>query len=115
MDTFGAVFDPPSGGAGVVFNPPPEWPVPPAGWQPPPGWQPDPSWPAAPAGWNFWLPGPADGAAAPAGGGSHAAPPGGMVPSEELKAALGILFPVRSWAHDPGWRQGFRLLVIAYA
>jgi RsiW-degrading membrane proteinase PrsW (M82 family) len=37
------------------------------------------------------------------------------VPSEELKAALGILFPVRSWAHDPGWRQGFRLLVIAYA
>lgn len=34
---------------------------------------------------------------------------------EELKTALGILFPIRSWAHNSGWRQGFRLLVIAYA
>jgi RsiW-degrading membrane proteinase PrsW (M82 family) len=55
MDTLGAVFGPPSDGAGAVFNPPPGWPAPPAGWQPPPGWQPDPSWPQPPAGWSFWL------------------------------------------------------------
>ena len=64
MDTFGAVFGPPSDGAGAVFNPPPGWPVPPAGWLPPPGWQPDPSWPQPPAGWSFWVapaaPAPAD-------------------------------------------------------
>jgi len=100
---------------GVVFNSPPGWPEPPPGWQPPPGWHPDPSWPSAPAGWNFWLPEPADGAAGPAGAGSHAAVRGGTAPGEELKTGLKILFPVRSWAHDPGWRQGFRLLIIAYA
>ena len=60
MDTFGAVSGPsPSDGAGLVFNAPPGWPVPPAGWRPPPGWQPDPSWPQAPAGWNFWIAPPA--------------------------------------------------------
>jgi hypothetical protein len=37
------------------FNPPPNWPPAPAGWQPPPGWQPDPSWPAAPPGWQLWV------------------------------------------------------------
>lgn len=37
------------------FNPPPQWPQPPAGWVPPVGWRPDPRWPAAPAGWPFWL------------------------------------------------------------
>ena len=100
---------------GVVFNSPPGWPEPPTGWQPAPGWRPDPSWPTAPAGWNFWLPGPVDDAMGPARAGSQVAPHGGTVPGEELKTALGILFPVRSWAHDPGWRQGFRLLVIAYA
>ena len=40
----------------VVFNPPPGWPKPPAGWQPPKGWTPDPSWPAPPEGWQLWLP-----------------------------------------------------------
>jgi RsiW-degrading membrane proteinase PrsW (M82 family) len=43
-----------------VFNAPPGWPEPSAGWQPPPGWQPDPSWPTAPAGWEFWKPAPSD-------------------------------------------------------
>lgn len=39
----------------VQFNPPP-------GWTPPPGFDPrrghlfDPTWPAAPAGWEFWVP-----------------------------------------------------------
>lgn len=37
------------------FNPPPNWPQPPADWTPPPGWEPDPSWPAPPAGWQPWI------------------------------------------------------------
>lgn len=43
---------------GLVFNPPPGWPAPPAGWEPPEGWTPDPSWPQAPPGWSFWVPAP---------------------------------------------------------
>jgi len=43
-------------GRGVVFNPPPGWPKPPAGWVPPKGWTPDPSWPPPPDGWQLWLP-----------------------------------------------------------
>lgn len=38
------------------FNPPPNWPKPPAGWAPPPGWHPDPTWPSPPDGWHLWLP-----------------------------------------------------------
>jgi len=34
---------------------------------------------------------------------------------EELATALRILFPVQSWLHNSGWRQGLRLAVIAYA
>jgi RsiW-degrading membrane proteinase PrsW (M82 family) len=34
---------------------------------------------------------------------------------DELTSAVQILVPVRSWLKDPGWRQGLRLLVIAYA
>lgn len=37
------------------FNPAPDWPAPPAGWEPGPDWRPDPSWPAAPDGWQFWA------------------------------------------------------------
>jgi hypothetical protein len=37
------------------FNPPPNWPQPPAGWTPPPGWEPDPSWPQPPFGWPLWV------------------------------------------------------------
>ena len=37
------------------FNPPPQWPQPPAGWTPPPGWQPDPTWPPMPPGWQLWV------------------------------------------------------------
>ncbi|MEO6704062.1 MAG: CPBP family intramembrane glutamic endopeptidase [Jatrophihabitantaceae bacterium] len=39
----------------TIFNPPPTWPEPPAGWTPPPGWQPDPNWPEPPPGWKFWI------------------------------------------------------------
>ncbi len=38
----------------MPFRSPPNWPVPPAGWQPGPDWSPDPSWPPAPDGWVFW-------------------------------------------------------------
>jgi hypothetical protein len=37
------------------FNPPPNWPQPPAGWSPPPGWEPDPSLPRPPRGWQLWV------------------------------------------------------------
>jgi hypothetical protein len=40
----------------MKFNPPPNWPKPPAGWTPPPGWNPAPSWPPPPDGWRLWLP-----------------------------------------------------------
>jgi RsiW-degrading membrane proteinase PrsW (M82 family) len=41
--------------------------------------------------------------------------PSGLPRDGELAAALHILFPVRSWLHNSGWRQGLPLLVIAYA
>lgn len=37
------------------YNPPPNWPAPPAGWSPPDGWQPDPSWGPPPPGWEVWV------------------------------------------------------------
>jgi RsiW-degrading membrane proteinase PrsW (M82 family) len=48
------------------------------------------------------------------------APPPPVAPAHEfagdgLATALRILFPIQSWLHDSGWRQGLRLLVIAYA
>lgn len=49
---------------------------------------------------------------------STGAGPGSGPPSasgDELVAAMRILIPVRSWLHNPGWRQGLRLLVITYA
>lgn len=39
----------------MIFNPPPGWPQPPAGWKPPIGWTPDPSWPPPPEGWQLWI------------------------------------------------------------
>ncbi|HVT69341.1 MAG TPA: PrsW family glutamic-type intramembrane protease [Trebonia sp.] len=52
-----------------------------------------------------------------AGWGGQAPPqqqPGGLS-GDEMATALRILFPIQSWLHDSGWRQGLRLLVIAYA
>jgi hypothetical protein len=37
------------------YNPPPNWPKPPAGWEPHPEWSPDPSWPSPPPGWRLWV------------------------------------------------------------
>ena len=42
------------------------------------------------------------------------APDGGLA-GDDLATALRILFPIQSWLRDSGWRQGLRLLVIAYA
>jgi hypothetical protein len=39
----------------LVFNPPPNWPKPPAGWVPPPEWRPDPAWGPLPSGWSLWI------------------------------------------------------------
>lgn len=91
-----------SNGSTWVFRPPPDWPVPPAGWQPSAGWRPDPSWPPPPAGWDFWVP-----------------VPGGRKPprfSALVKAIAGTLtfaatiaaayFAFRSQPHSPttaGW------------
>lgn len=37
------------------YNPPPNWPAPPAGWTPGPGWRPDPNWPEPPPGWQLFI------------------------------------------------------------
>ncbi|HEY1640879.1 MAG TPA: PrsW family glutamic-type intramembrane protease [Streptosporangiaceae bacterium] len=49
--------------------------------------------------------------------GGHALPrarPPTAPPVDEIATALHILIPIRSWLHDPGWRQFLRLLVIPY-
>src|SRR5262249_5272465 len=90
---------------------------------PPPGWN---AAPGAPSGPGLARPrGPAvtPGWGSPAGQGLPPgytpawAPgqPGAQAGGEELATALRILFPVQSWMHNSGWRQGLRLAVIAYA
>jgi len=69
---------------------------------PPPSAAPPPPAAFQPA-WAGWQPPPP--AAGPASG----------LTGDGLATALRILFPVQSWLHDSGWRQGLRLLVIAYA
>jgi RsiW-degrading membrane proteinase PrsW (M82 family) len=74
--------------------------------------------------------GPAGGYGPPPGGygapGSYGPPPGAYPPpgarpaghpgvGDELVLAFEILVPVKTWLRDAGWRQGLRLLVIAYA
>jgi RsiW-degrading membrane proteinase PrsW (M82 family) len=46
-------------------------------------------------------------------GGPRADHPAGV--GDELAMAFEILIPVKTWLRDAGWRQGLRLLVIAYA
>ena len=90
----GAGYPPPPAGAG--YPPPPAG----AGYPPPQGaaaYQPPPG-----AGWG---PVPPPGPATPAGG----------LTSDEIGTAIRILFPIQSWLHDSGLRQGLRGLVIVYA
>ncbi len=88
----------------------------------PPGLAP-PAAPSPPADWGVAAPPPGH-PPGQAGPSSTAAMPRIPVPSrlgtaaearDELASAVQILVPVRSWLTDPGWRQGLRLLVIAYA
>jgi RsiW-degrading membrane proteinase PrsW (M82 family) len=55
----------------------------------------------------------------PVPGGSRPVRPQAAAPGshggDEMATAVRILFPIAGWLHDPGWRQGLRLLVIAYA
>lgn len=66
------------------FNPPPNWPQPPAGWTPPPGWEPDPTWGPAPEGWQFWV---SD--AQPTG--QYAAPAGQYRPTKPSGSKTGVV------------------------
>ncbi len=57
----------------------------------------------------------ADSAASPAAGAAAGdVPAAADSPGADLATAVHILLPIRSWLKDPGWRQGSRLLVIAY-
>lgn len=89
-------------------------PMPGASGGPPAGYAPTgPGGPGVPAGY------PPSGAYAPPAG---YAPPGGYPPPGHpasttggLAMAVEILVPIRSWLKNPGWHNGLRLLVIAYA
>jgi RsiW-degrading membrane proteinase PrsW (M82 family) len=93
-------------------------PPPPAGAPPGPAFAPGPRGPAFQAG----QPGAAFQPGQHAVGfppGTGGGPPVPAVPpasqGDELVEAFRILIPVGSWLKNPGWRQGLRLLVIAYA
>jgi RsiW-degrading membrane proteinase PrsW (M82 family) len=87
------------------------------------GRAPRPTLPSPPADWGAAAPSPAPppGEAGPSGTAAMPripAPPrlgAAAEARDELASAVQILVPVRSWLTDSGWRQGLRLLVIAYA
>ena len=82
-----------------------------------------PAAPSPPAGWGAGAPPPAAPRARPArsrprrcrAARSPVRLGAAAEARDELASAVQILVPVRSWLTDPGWRQGLRLLVIAYA
>jgi RsiW-degrading membrane proteinase PrsW (M82 family) len=55
------------------------------------------------------------GAGAPGGFAPYGAPPGHPATTGGLAMAVEILVPIKSWLKNPGWHNGLRLLVIAYA
>ena len=77
--------------------------------------------PPAPGEWAPSRPGgpsafPPQGAFGTAGPGTGApASPRGSLNSEQIKRALHILFPYRSWIENAGWRSRTRLLFLVYA
>ena len=83
-----------------------------SGYGPAPGYGPGPGYGQTPGGHgqapgNYPPPLPG---ALPRPGGHHAPGVG-----DELVTAFEILVPVKTWLRNPGWHQGLRLLVIAYA
>jgi RsiW-degrading membrane proteinase PrsW (M82 family) len=105
-----AAAPPPGFGPPEALSPPPGYGRPPGGYSPPPpGYVPPPSYGPPPGG---YAP-PPGGWAAPPGAGPGAAHPPGV--GDELVLAFEILVPIKTWLKDAGWRQGLRLLVIAYA
>jgi RsiW-degrading membrane proteinase PrsW (M82 family) len=94
-------------GPAGAFGPPagygsPDPYAPPGGYGPPPGsYGPPPGGYGPPPGGPVW---------ARPGGPHH---PAGV--GDELATFFEILIPVKTWLRDAGWRQGLRLLVIAYA
>ncbi len=115
-----ARYGPPAGPAGP--GAPGGYPQP-AGHPQPGGYAP-PGGPGVPGG-----PGAPGGAGVPAGVGAPGSygPPGGYPPpgagappghpatTGGLAMAVEILVPIRSWLKNPGWHNGLRVLVIAYA
>jgi RsiW-degrading membrane proteinase PrsW (M82 family) len=117
-------------GPGAAHQPaqpgqPPGYPPGPGAGYPPgqgPGYPPGPGagYPGAqPAGWPPGQGPYPPGAGAPGAGALPAQGKGGRRAHREpqiaeLASSLHILLPVRSWLNNPGWKQGFRLLVIAY-
>ncbi|GAA1595616.1 HIRAN domain-containing protein [Actinoplanes couchii] len=74
------------------FNPPPNWPAPPSGWQPEAGWAPDPAWGEPPPGWQLWIEDVPDltepGRESAAGADAPGAEPGAVAVDMERRAAV---------------------------
>jgi hypothetical protein len=84
------------------FNPPPGWDVP-AGFTPPSDWTPEPSWPAAPVGWQFWLPeAPAPPPPPSASGSGAAGSPAGATSAATAKIG-GLFASLKTKAADEDW------------
>jgi hypothetical protein len=92
---------------GFKFNPPPGWHVEP-GFNPGPGWVPDPAWPAAPDGWQFWIPDsppppPPAAAAGPADGGGATAKSVPPPVTAASKKVSGLFRSLKSKAEQEDW------------
>lgn len=97
---------------GKIFNPPPNWPEPPAGWTPPPGWQPDPSWGPVPEGHQLWIDDAHAGAGAQAASDAPTAPvPALAPPAPEVPAFAapdGSVFAAPASTATPADTAGFQ-------
>ncbi len=83
------------------FNPPPGWDVPP-GFTPAEGWKPDPAWPAAPTGWEFWLPDTVPGPPPQSGVGNASA--SATAAAAHASEKLGGMFKsLKTKAHEEDW------------
>jgi RsiW-degrading membrane proteinase PrsW (M82 family) len=70
----------------------------------------------APPHWTPLRPGAPSGAMAPPAPGPRAkAGAFASVDSDQIKRALRVLFPYRSWIENAGWHQGIRALFVVYA